>query len=397
MCFARLDYTDWLLQTVMGADFLQSMQHFRKDVYFRHMRLASLLCFLFLCLPGLAQSGGDKARAADLAVQAERELSGGDLAAAAEHFREARKLDDREMGYLLGEAEARFYLGQHKEVIKLVQPLVREQGGKRDEAVRALRLYGGSLSLLGKSSAARKAIQRGLEEHPKAGELYAELGMLEYEVGRDAAALEAWEAGIRSDPWFPGNYFAAGQALAMQGDLAWAIIYLEQYLNLKRKGGSAKEASRLLLDCYRRAYRCDPRDNCGFVFYQVPAPDYADDYGHFADSPALHLLMGEAYGSDFDGPVDIGIGEVLEMLREGGQALSVVESDARSYFEWLRYVEGNGTLEGYVYWLLQDGAPMEFAKWYEDEADTFAELEHWLGRSRMIYQLKEPATRPLNP
>ena len=195
---------------------------------------------------------------------------------------------------------------------------------------------------------------------------------------------------------FAGNYLAAGRVLGAQGDLAWAIIYLEQYLNLQRKGPHVKEVSMLLMDLYRRAWHCPSQGSCGLNFYQVARRDFADSEGDFASPTALHAAMAEAYGSDLEVEGEIGIEDVLSIVGEGSQALSGQSTDAGNYFDWLQFVEAEGYLEGYVFWLLQDGAPFEFAEWHVDEADTFEEFERWLARSRMLHQLKRPAVRPLN-
>lgn len=360
--------------------------------------MRALLGMLFCCwaVIAVAQSGAGKRQAAQLAESGKKAMAEGDLKGAAQKYAEARKLDKENASYRLSEGEARFYLGELKQALKLVQPVVKDKKVKEKEAVKARRLYSGCLALQGKTSAARKSILKGLEEHPKAGELYAELGILAYEAGNDKAALEAWENGMRNDAAFPGNYLAAGKILAAQGDLAWAIIYLEQYLNLQKAGSQAKEVSILMMELYRKTLVCPPGEGCGLVFYQCPRKDFADVLGEFADAPELHERMAEVYGGDLRWDGEIGIGEVHAMLREATESLAGQGTAADRYFLWLDYVEQEGALEAYVYWMLQDGAPLEFGAWFEEEADTFAELEHWLGRKRMIYNLKEAVLRPSN-
>ena len=122
-----------------------------------------------------AQPGNAKGRAATFADEGRAAMLRKEYASAADHFRNARQSDPRNMTYLVEEAKAWFFAEDYDEVIDILQGPMRRKKGKWEAKLTAYRLYGGAFDMQEKYNAARKIFRKGLREYPRSGELYLDL------------------------------------------------------------------------------------------------------------------------------------------------------------------------------------------------------------------------------
>ena len=97
-------------------------------------------------------------------------------------------------------------------------------------------------------------LKAGLKAFPNSGMLYAEYGdMLDTKSPGLGLGLQQFEAGIKADPSFPGNYYKAAKGLQSSNFWIGAMLYAEIYCNLDSYSARTTEMKNLLFDCLRKS------------------------------------------------------------------------------------------------------------------------------------------------
>lgn len=344
-----------------------------------HVWVTSLL-LLMVSLQAIGQSGTSRRRAAAYAEEGQAAMVAGDYPRAASFYKLARKSDPRNSEFAVEEARAHFLDQEYKEVVALLQGKLRQDKGKWEGKISAYRLYGSALDMLGKTKSAHKVFEKGRAEFPKSGEMYLELGLLEWGMENDPEALRWWERGIAACPEYPDNYWMAAQLMSVAGNLAGTIIYTEQFLHLERYTNRTRVASRFLMESYQEAYTCNGM-GCRFRFWKGEASE-----------PGLVQAMGLAYTPDLEsGQMTLRIRDIYLARVEASELMPERAEQMQEYFEWLAELVREGHLEAYDYWMLQDGAPDEFTDWLETNGPKFQAFETWF-KKRSFYKFsRKPA------
>jgi len=342
-----------------------------------------ILCVVMVAQLGWAQPGSGRRRAVEYAEQGRQAMIANEYDRAANCYSLAFKNDRKNHGYLVEQARAEFLQQEYRETISLVQAHLRREKGRWEGKVTAYRLYGSSLDMMGKTSAARKIYRKGLAEFPKEGAFHLELGILEMGVENDVAALEQFERGMAIQPDFPDNYYFAARLLAGQQRYPWAILYLEQFLNLERYSPRTREGSALLMAWYQRAWTCE--GTCKFRFYQSLEKGRGQQLGDAMDIVYSPEVVGQSDALSMEG-LYLAYLEASELMP--GRAF-----EAEPYYKWLVELVDKGFLEAYTYWLLQDGSPDDFARWLEENEEEFEQFEEWFSRHSFLEYTRNPVLR----
>lgn len=99
---------------------------------------------------------------------------------------------------------------------------------------------------------AERAYRAGIRKFPESGALYAEYGESLWNGKHYKAAGRQWEKGIQIDPGYSGNYYHAARYYYMSGDVIWAAIYGEIFVNLESYSRRTPEIKTVLLESYKR-------------------------------------------------------------------------------------------------------------------------------------------------
>jgi|GEM_PF-7051277 len=353
-----------------------------------------LLTSCLLCLGSnlLAQSA-TKRKAIAFAEEAREAFKAQEYIEAINYYEEALTHDGDHYGYQIGLAKSYFLAGQYRECIHLVGPMTKSRKLRGAEQVEPIRLYAGSLDMIGKEKQARKALSQALKKYPDAGELYHEYGLLELGNGNSFQALTWFEKGIYQAPGYAQNYFQAGLLLEEWGDFGWAIIYLEQYLNLSRFSNQASLVSSRIVQIYEQVHGCQNL-YCGFDFHPnfeaIPPQAFKRDDVLLDAYHEEYGLALEDDGSAFSPRLCYLVQlNALPALKEREDMKAL-----KPYLNWLTQIEKRGHLEAYQYWLMQNGYTNAFVNWTQLNPVAYKDFENWFLKNSLLDFAGGPMLRP---
>lgn len=157
-------------------------------------------------------------------------------------------------------------LQQDKKNLELQKDLVMSYYLKRDyakalEGVKVLieddnadvvtfQIAGNVYKALEEVKECEKIYKKGLKKFPKSGPLYSEYGELLWSA-KDFSAIDYWEAGIKQDPGYSGNYYNAANYYFYTTDKVWSLLYAEIFINMESLSERGAAMKQLLLQGYK--------------------------------------------------------------------------------------------------------------------------------------------------
>ncbi len=142
--------------------------------------------------------------------------------------------------------------GKAKETIK---PLI----DREDADVQVFQVAGNIYKAIQESKDCEKMYKKALKKFPESGALYAEYGELLWLMSEQAASIVQWEAGIKADPAYAGNYYFASRYYFFSTDKVWALVYGEMFINMESYSSRTAEIKNMLLDGYKKFFSDDPK------------------------------------------------------------------------------------------------------------------------------------------
>ncbi len=157
-------------------------------------------------------------------------------------------------------------LQQDKKNLELQKDLVMSYYLKRDydkalEGVKVLidddnadvvtfQIAGNVYKALEEVKECEKVYKKGLKKFPKSGPLYSEYGELLWSA-KDFTAIDFWEAGIKQDPGYSGNYYNAANYYFYTTDKVWSLLYGEIFINMESLSERGAAMKQQLLQGYK--------------------------------------------------------------------------------------------------------------------------------------------------
>ena len=157
-------------------------------------------------------------------------------------------------------------LQQDKKNMELLKDLVMSYYLKRDyakalEGVEVLvddenadvvtyQIAGNVYKALEEVKECEKVYKKGLKKFPKSGPLYSEYGELLWSA-KDFTAIDYWEAGIKQDPAYSGNYYNAANYYFYTTDKVWSLLYAEIFINMESLSERGAAMKQLLVQGYK--------------------------------------------------------------------------------------------------------------------------------------------------
>ncbi|WP_147314048.1 tetratricopeptide repeat protein [Deminuibacter soli] len=99
-----------------------------------------------------------------------------------------------------------------------------------------------------------KLYKKGLARFPKSGILYSETGDLLAVQHKLNDAIKYWEKGIEIDPNNGNNYLNAAHYYDQQGNLLWAVLYGEIFINIESLTDRTASTKVMLADDYKQLF-----------------------------------------------------------------------------------------------------------------------------------------------
>jgi Tfp pilus assembly protein PilF len=143
-----------------------------------------------------------------------------------------------------------YYLNKdYAKAQSVIQPMIDGEGG--DDA--CFQIAGNIYVSLNQNKEAEKLYKRAIKKFPDSGPLYSDYGIFLGSLARQGEAIRVWEAGIESDPSYPGNYYYASKFYYTL-DVLWSVYYGEIFVDMESLTRRTPEIKALLLDSYKKLY-----------------------------------------------------------------------------------------------------------------------------------------------
>ena len=204
---------------------------------------SSISCVLFLFLSFLTTAQTNKETAKEKFTQAIELVDKGKFDEGIKLLEESQKLYGEEnFTYPYEIAYAYYHKEDYKQAVKILENAITKY---KNPNARAFQLLGNAYDIMGNPKKAIEWYQTGLKKFPNSGELYLELGNLQFQKKEYAKALPFYEKGIEISPQFPSNYYRSTQIYCNSSERVWGMIYGEIFMNLERNSERTLEISKL--------------------------------------------------------------------------------------------------------------------------------------------------------
>lgn len=287
-------------------------------------------------------------------------------------LRKCEKTDSKDYTYPYEIALAYSY---QKEYQKAVNELERART-KPNLKADYFQLLGNNYDYLGQSDKAMQVYDEGLQRFPNAGRLYLEKGVVYEGKKKILDAIKSYEMGISVDPQYPSNYFRAAKLYLDSSDKLSGLIYGEIFLNLERTTQRSQKMSELLYNTYKNAITFQNKNEIKINFCEVIIDEQKFKKNQRMPLCAVfgkNFILGSVHQTKFD----------LASLSEMRSAFlkNYNQEDVRKYpnvlFNYWNILDKAGHFNTYNRYIFQVGSPQEFAKWNEDNTDTFQKFADW--------------------
>lgn len=148
-----------------------------------------------------------------------------------------------------------YYQRDFAKAKETIKPLI----DREDADVQVFQVAGNIFKAIQESKDCEKMYKKALKKFPESGALYAEYGELLWLMSEQAASIVQWEAGIKADPAYAGNYYFASRYYFFTTDKVWALVYGEIFINMESYSSRTAEIKNLLLDSYKKFFSDDPK------------------------------------------------------------------------------------------------------------------------------------------
>jgi Tfp pilus assembly protein PilF len=228
---------------------------------------------------------------------------------------------------------------------------------REDADVQVYQIAGNIYKALDELKECGKIYRKALQSFSESGALYAEYGELLW-LQQDPDCLQQWLTGIEKDPGYSGNYYHSARARYAQGNMAWALLYGEIFINLESYSKRTAEIKALLFEAYKKYFS---------------GTSIADTkQGTFIYEVATHLKKNQSV-------VVSGITtESLIMLRTkfllDWQHESLNKYPYRLFEHQLQLLK-EGMFEAYNYWIFEAASNLNnYDKWTKENANAYRDF-----------------------
>ncbi len=310
-----------------------------------------------------------------------------DYSEAIKLLRKAQSLDKHNLLYSYEIAYAYYAQKKYNSAIGFLKKLQK----KEDFNERFYRLLGICYDVSGDAKKAEKTYLQGIKAHPFGGELYTEMGGLQYRKGNTDRAVNYWEMGIRRAPMFATNYYWAAKMYFHSSEPLWGVFYAEIFMNLERNSQRTAELGKMLYDTYKAAFHLNADSTVWFSMSER-ARTYELLVFEEKEHIPFQVAFNEAYEKSYTKWIQkdtilkttIGIPEITEIRKEFNKRWFKYKRYARYpniLLDWHKKLIKIDYFESYSYWLLMNGDHACFEDWLEKNSKKFKSFMVWFKES----------------
>lgn len=275
---------------------------------------------------------------------------------------------NREYDYNI--AMMHYRMGQYREAAEKANQIVQAKPAD----LNAHRLLANALDLQDNYQGAVDHLRATIGNFPNDGELFFDLGVIEYLRGNDQAALDVWEDGIKADPYYGDNYYWATKMYAESNKPIWALMYGEMFLNVEKGTERFAEISKLITDLYMNYV--EQKEN-NYVVVVVNHPEQ-NSFEEAFEQTYRTLRQNGMLDVQREGLVmeDGSFSKIKALSFVRKQFLDLWKQTQQHkfsipLFEWQQKLSEDGHLVAYMHWLLLNGDANYFLNWQKNHRDAF--------------------------
>lgn len=355
------------------------------------MRHLLTLVLLLLILPLSAQTEAEKEKALDLGRQAIKLMDEGKIPESIALLEEAKSIDsdnpayDYEIGYA-------YYLGKN---YNMAAKVLKKASKKANASKEMFSMLGNAYDNLGDSKKAIKAYEKGIEKFPDVAIFHVELGILEYRRNDLTRAAAHWEAGIRTDPNYPSNYFHLANLFALTKEHIWTVLYGEMFLNLEPGTSRTEVISETVYNGYQRAIELKG-DSARVSFVKSMTLSMTDLTDFKLPAPMVFGTSMTVGTIAVTGETDLN-STSLHKIRKGFLEFWDKNGHFDIYpntvIDRMKAIQEAGHLETYNHWLLSAGDPVGWEFWADSHKEEFNAFIEWFNANGMQVEKGKEMTR----
>jgi tetratricopeptide (TPR) repeat protein len=241
---------------------------------------------------------------------------------------------------------------------------------RTDADADCYQLLGLSLRATAEYKEGDKMYKEGIAKFPNSGVLYNDYGEMLVDEKMPAIAIKQWEAGIEGDPNYSSNYYNAAKYYDAKGNIIWALLYEEIFINIESLSTRTAEIKELLLTDYKKLFLTDALDNS------------------LQKGGAFEKAVASIYNKNKNITNSILNPETLTELRTRF-ILSWYETDAAQFpfhlFDFQRMLLQKGMFEAYNQWVFGETInSANFDAWQKTHAGDMAMFQHY--KQNVLYK-----------
>ena len=126
---------------------------------------------------------------------------------------------------------------------------------ERDDAdIQSYQILGLTYKAIADYKNADKLYKTALKKFPQSGVLYGEYGDMLAQYDNKHGAIVQWEKGIAAEANYSSNYYYAAKYYSNTGNILWAVLYGETFINIESLSKRTVEIKDLLLTDYKKLF-----------------------------------------------------------------------------------------------------------------------------------------------
>lgn len=267
-------------------------------------------------------------------------------------------------------AHAYYLTGNYDAAKNTLEPIIKSN----DADAQTYQVMATVLDATGDGKKAKNILRKGLNQFPKSGILYNQLGKVYENEGEKVYALETYLDGIEADPQYHVNYYDATHMYMYTNKMVWAILYGEMFLNFEHHTPRANEARKMVLAAYKRLFSS---------FQTGDIPKYGTKNSKSND---FEQAVYDTYVKHALTVADGFTTENLIMLRTRFIMDWTVKYASRYPFSLFSRQDGlirNGYFDMYNQWLFgQTENPQQFDAWKKFHPDAMPAMDDWINQNK---------------
>ncbi|WP_299215865.1 hypothetical protein [uncultured Aquimarina sp.] len=357
--------------------------------------LFAIACILYNSII-IAQTDKDKAQ--ELLKEGIQLMDNGAIDESIEILKKGTKLYPDRIDFPYEIAYANYLKKEYKKAIKILEKLTDH----KDVSDYIYQLLGNSYDYIKKPEKALETYQKGMKKFPKSGKFYLESGVIEALRKNYNEAIVFWEQGIKVEPNYPSNYYQLSKLFSNTDEKLWTLLYGEIFMNLEAGSKRTSEISKLLYDTYQESYEVLTDSSGQFNITKKGFEIIITDKKDMKDLKKGILPFAGTYASAYAfAGINFHSGIDIKSIYNARKSFLDFWFEQKKFHKqypnkilsFQKEIQKEEIFEAYTYWLISEGNPEEFEKWYKESPEKFEKFATWFKSTSIDIKEKDLYSR----